>query len=209
MTVINTLFNLPAFILCASALQPWETWGHERIQLEDVSIHFRYSASGKQALPLAHGSPEHSLTWYRMGLLLAERYTVMAPDNRGEGDSSLSTSDNYTAPAGGEDLRAILDFLKINKTFVFAHHKGVGLATSLALEHPELIERLILAEYPLPSYEYTTEVTSTKLCRDWQLAFFAVLDAAQFFIQGREKQMLAWYFYHGSVSISTGKQYLS
>lgn len=182
------------------ALQAFETWGHERIQLSDVSIHFRYSASGKPPLLLVHGFPEHSRTWTTIGPILAEHYTVIAPDNRGAGDSSLSISDNYTAPAGGEDLRAILDFLNTTRVNVFAHDKGVGLATSLAIEHPELIERLVLAEYTLPGYGYSTSVTSPILYRDWQLAFFAVPDAAQFFIQGREKQMLAWYFYHGSYS---------
>lgn len=136
--------------MSSAALQSFDTWSHGRIQLEDVSIHFRYSASGKPPVMLVHGSPQHSRTWTHMGPMLAEHYTVIAPDNRGMGDSTLSASDNYTAPAAGEDLRAILDFLQINKTFVFAHDKGVGLATSLALENPSLIERIILAEYPLP-----------------------------------------------------------
>lgn len=67
----------------------------------------------------------------------------------------------------------------------------------------------MLAEYPLPGYGYgvTTPsegyvetVGSSQLYRDWQLTFFAVPDAAQYFIQGRERQMLEWYFYHGSYS---------
>jgi pimeloyl-ACP methyl ester carboxylesterase len=35
---------------------------------------------------------------------------------------------------------------------------------------------------------------------NWQLAFFAVPDAASFFIQDRVKEMLGWYFFHGSYS---------
>jgi pimeloyl-ACP methyl ester carboxylesterase len=192
-----------ALLLLAHAsygLQPFSQWGHERIQLTDVSIHFRYSASGKPPLLLVHGFPEHSPTWTEIGPILAEHYTVIAADNRGNGDSSLSVSDNYTAAAGGEDLRSILDFLNITKANVFAHDKGVGLASSLALEHPERINRLVLSEYPLPGFGYPTSVDSSNLYRDWQLAFFAVPDAAEYFIRGREKQMLAWYFYHGSYS---------
>ena len=200
MALLRTLIVHLAVIASVLALQPFHTWGHERIQLQDVSIHFRYSEGGKPPLLLVHGSPQHSLTWLHIGPILAENFTVIAPDNRGQGDSSLSPTENYTAPAGGEDLRAILNFLNITKTFVFAHDKGVGLATSLALEHPELIERLILAEYPLPGYGYSTEVTSPNIYYNWQLAFFAVPDAAQFFVQGREKEMLAWYFFHGSYS---------
>lgn len=36
--------------------------------------------------------------------------------------------------------------------------------------------------------------------RDWQLAFFSVPDVAEFFISGREREMLAWYFFHASYS---------
>lgn len=154
---------LLTFSAVAAALQPFDEWSHERIQLQDVSIHFRYSASGKPPLLLVHGFPEHSPTWTTIGPILAEHYTVIAPDNRGCGDSSLSASGNYTAPAGGEDLLAILNFLNITKVYMFAHDKGVGLASSLAFEHPERIARFALAEYPLPGFGYPTEVTSPSL----------------------------------------------
>jgi pimeloyl-ACP methyl ester carboxylesterase len=132
--------------------------------------------------------------------MLAEKYTIVAPDNRGMGESSLAASGNYTAAAGGEDHLALLNFLNISKAYVFAHDKGVGLAASLALERPDRVAKLVLAEYPLPGYGYPTSVVSTNPYMNWQLAFFAVPDAAQYFIQGREKEMLAWYFWHGSYS---------
>jgi pimeloyl-ACP methyl ester carboxylesterase len=126
--------------------------------------------------------------------------TVIAPDIRGCGDSSIPLSKNYTAAAAGADLKAILDYLNITSAYVFAHDKGVGLATSLAIEHPSLVEAIILAEYSLPGYGYPLSVASSSLYQNWQLAFFAVPDAAEFFIRGREKEMLSWYFFHASYS---------
>jgi pimeloyl-ACP methyl ester carboxylesterase len=106
---------------------------------------------------------------------------VIAPDIRGCGDSSIPLSKIYTAAAAGADLKAILDYLSINQTYVFAHDKGVGLASSLAIEHPDVVKQIILAEYILPGYGYPTSVS-------------------EYFIQGREKQMLSWYFFHSSYS---------
>lgn len=204
----------------ACALSDYDSWNHQRIQLQDVSIHFRYFGSGPSVL-LVHGFPQHSvcltyaspdhivkrtadpfmqLTWHTIGPILAQNYTVIAPDNRGSGASSLSATGNYTAAAGGEDLAAILDFLNINQTFVIAHDKGVGLATALALNHPSRISGLALIEYVLPGFGYQTTVTGPDLYQNWQLAFFAVPDAAEYFISGREKHMLAWYFWHASYS---------
>lgn len=196
-TISSALLSLSSL---ATALQPFHEWAHGRIQLAQVSIHFRYSASGKPPLLLIHGFPEHSPTWTHIGPILAEKYTVIAPDNRGMGESSLASDGNYSAAAGGEDHLALLNFLNISRTYLFAHDKGVGLATSLALEHPERIEKIALVEYVLPGLGYPTTVTSPDPYMNWQLAFFAVPDAAQFFIQGREREMLAWYFWHASYS---------
>ncbi|KAK3704857.1 hypothetical protein LTR37_013548 [Vermiconidia calcicola] len=67
-----------------------------------------------------------------------------------------TSASNYTAAAGASDLEAILNFLNINKTLILAHDKGVDLATSLALDTPELVDRIILAEYSPPGYGYST-----------------------------------------------------
>lgn len=196
-SLIASIFLLLTTTL--AALSNFDDWPHQRIQLEDVSIHFRYYGSGPPLL-LVHGFPQHSLTWHTIGPMLAQNYTVIAPDIRGMGDSSLSKTANYTARAAGSDLKAILDFLNIEQTYVFAHDKGGGLAASLAIEHPEVVARLILSEYPLPGFGYPTTVYSPDLFQNWQLAFFAVPDAAEFFISGKEKEMLSWYFFHASYS---------
>lgn len=196
-SALATIFCL--FSLSFAQLSNFDDWDHQRIQLEDVSIHFRYHGSGPPLL-LVHGFPQHSLQWHTIGPILAQNYTVIAPDNRGSGDSSLSKASNYTAAAAAVDLKAILDFLNITTSYVFSYDKGVGLAVSLAIEDPDLVDRMIIAEYPLPGYGYSTETTSTDLYQNWQLGFFAVPDAAEFFINGRVKEMLSWYFFHSSYS---------
>lgn len=101
------------------------------------------------------------------------------------------------------DLKGVLDFLNITETFVFSHDKGVGPATSLAIENPGLVKALGVSEYPLPGFGYEsawTPAPNWSLYQNWQLAFFSVPDAAEFFIRGREKEMLSWYFYHSSYS---------
>jgi pimeloyl-ACP methyl ester carboxylesterase len=201
--------HLPTLFMTALALVPttlglsnFDDWAHERVQIpsEKISLHFRYHGTGPPIL-LVHGYPQHSLMWHTIGPLLAQNYTVIAPDNRGMGNSALSLTNNYTAAAGGADLKAILDYLNITKTHVFAHDKGVGLAASLAIEHPEVVETLVLAEYPLPGFGYSTDaVHSRNPYANWHLSFFAVPDVAEFLIRGREREMLSWTFWHASYS---------
>ncbi|KAK0737197.1 Alpha/Beta hydrolase protein [Apiosordaria backusii] len=186
---------------CVS-LTKWDDWAHGRVALQDVSIHFRYAGSGPPLL-LIHGNPQYSLTWQWIGPILAESFTVIAPDNRGAGDSSIPPDGNYSATASAADLKGVLDFLNITETYVFSHDKGAGMAVALAIQYPSLVKRLGVSEYVLPGFGY--EAASTPgpywdLYGNWQLAFFSVPDAADFFIRGREREMLSWYFYHGSYS---------
>ena len=108
---------------------------------------------------------------------------------------------DFTSSTAAEDLKGILDFLNINQTYLVAHDKGCGQSAALAAKYPSIVKRAVFAEYPLPAFGYENtqpyELNNT-LYQNWQLAFFSVPDAAQYFIQGREKEMLAWYFFHSA-----------
>ncbi|KAI1374258.1 putative hydrolase [Hypoxylon crocopeplum] len=197
--------QLVAAVTAAQAtaeLTKWDDWEHGRVALEDVSIHFRYAGSGPPLL-LVHGNPQFSLTWQFIGPILAQNYTVIAPDNRGAGDSSIPPDGNYSATASAADLKGVLDFLNISSAYVFAHDKGVGMAVALAAQSPGLVKKLGLAEYVLPGFGYETAATPAPywdLYQNTQLAFFQIPDFAEFLMAGKERQFLQWYFYHGSYS---------
>lgn len=191
-----------AIIGLSHALTNFDDWAHQRIALQDVSIHFRYAGTGPPLL-LVHGNPQYSLTWRTIGPILAENYTVIAPDNRGAGESSLPPDGNYSAAASADDLKGVLDFLNVTSAYVFAHDKGVGMATALAAKYPDTVRRLGVSEYVLPGFGYEEASAPAPFWDtygNWQLAFFAVPDAAEFFISGKERQMLEWYFFHSSYS---------
>lgn len=57
---IITVASLP-FVSADTA--PFTDWEHGRVQLSNVSIHFRYAGSGPPLL-LVHGNPQHSVSFY-------------------------------------------------------------------------------------------------------------------------------------------------
>ncbi|KAL6900085.1 putative hydrolase [Trichoderma evansii] len=199
LAAVVTLALLP---LVSADSVPFTDWDHGRVQLSNVSIHFRYAGS-EPPLLLLHGSPQHSLAWHAMGPLLTPRFTVIAPDGRGAGDSSIPADDDYSAAAMASDIKGLLDFLQINQTLVFSHDKGAGVAAALAVLNPEYVTSLGISEYGLPGFGYeqvSDPAPDWNLYLNWQLAFFSVPDAAEFFICGRERDTLAWFFYHTSYS---------
>lgn len=101
-------------------------------------------------------------------------------------------------------MKGVLDFLNITQVYVVGHDKGVGISAALAANNRELVKRISLTEYPIPGfgvYEAAqTPAPEWTSYSNWQLAFFAIPEVAQYFLQGKERDYLTWYFYHASYS---------
>ncbi|KEJ96329.1 alpha/beta hydrolase [Pseudosulfitobacter pseudonitzschiae] len=109
---------------------------------------------GDPALPrllLLHGFPEYGGAWDDFAPLLAERYHVIAPDQRGYGRSwAPADVGAYTASALVSDMVALIG--DDGPVTVLGHDWGAGVAYALAFMDPELVSRLIIANgvHPAP-----------------------------------------------------------
>src|SRR5689334_6802932 len=95
------------------------------------------------ALPLLHGLGCTHRTWLPVLDSLASRYTVIAPDLLGHGDSDKPRAD-YTLGAFANGMRDLLTVLDIDKVTVVGHSFGGGVAMQFAYQFPERTERLVL-----------------------------------------------------------------
>lgn len=143
------------------------------------------------------------LTFHTVGPILAQNYTVIAVNLRGIAQSTIPRYNDHTAETLAEDLKGVLDFLKISKAYVFSHDQGGAPAAALSIKYPSLVQRVGISEFPLPGFGFETvwvPQANWDLYRQWQAAFLSVPEAAQHSIQGREREYLAWYFFHASYS---------
>jgi len=116
-------------------------------ELQHVSIHghevgFRRGGDGPVIL-LVHGIAGSSRTWREVMPALAERYTVIAPDLIGHGESAKPVGD-YSLGAYASGLRDLLGVLGIPSATIVGHSFGGGVAMQLAYQHPERCDRLVL-----------------------------------------------------------------
>jgi pimeloyl-ACP methyl ester carboxylesterase len=103
-----------------------------------------YRAAGKgPVLLLVHGMAGSSETWRHVMPALAERYTVLAPDLLGQGESAKPRGD-YSLGAHANMLRDLLDALGHERATVVGQSLGGGVAMQLAYQFPERCERLVL-----------------------------------------------------------------
>ena len=103
---------------------------------------FRMAGSGPVLL-LIHGIGDNSTTWHTVHSQLAQRFTVIAPDLLGHGQSDKPRAD-YSVAAYANGMRDLLSVLDIEKVTVVGHSLGGGVAMQFAYQFPQLVERLIL-----------------------------------------------------------------
>jgi pimeloyl-ACP methyl ester carboxylesterase len=103
---------------------------------------FRVAGSGP-ALLLIHGVGCNSTSWEPVHARLAQRFTVIAPDLLGHGESDKPNAD-YSLPAFANGMRDLLAVLGIDRVTVVGHSFGGGVAMQFAYQYPELVERVVL-----------------------------------------------------------------
>ena len=103
---------------------------------------FRIAGSGPVIL-LIHGIGDNSTTWTTVQAKLAQRFTVIAVDLLGHGQSDKPRAD-YSIAAYANGMRDLLSVLDIERATVIGHSLGGGVAMQFTYQFPQLVERLVL-----------------------------------------------------------------
>jgi haloacetate dehalogenase len=120
-----------------------------RVDTGEATLRVRHGGSGPPLL-LLHGHPQTHLMWHAVAPGLVERFTVVAPDLRGYGESSKpeTTADHepYSKRAMARDQVELMRQLGFERFSVCGHDRGARCAYRLALDRPECVERLAVLD---------------------------------------------------------------
>jgi pimeloyl-ACP methyl ester carboxylesterase len=119
------------------------------LELRELALHghriaYRQAGSGP-VIVLIHGITSDSRTWRRVMPYLAQRFTVIAPDLIGHGDSDKPKGD-YSLGAHASGVRDLLVALGHDRASFVGHSLGGGIAMQLSYQFPERCERLVLVD---------------------------------------------------------------
>ncbi|MFK4730317.1 alpha/beta hydrolase [Agromyces mediolanus] len=95
---------------------------------------------------LLHGYPQTSSMWRLVAPLLAERFTVVASDLRGYGDSAKPAGERYDKRAMAADQLALMRALGYERFAVVGHDRGGRVGHRLALDAPEAVSALAVLD---------------------------------------------------------------
>jgi pimeloyl-ACP methyl ester carboxylesterase len=114
---------------------------HE-MTLHGHRVSYRRGGRGPVLL-LLHGIANSSQTWEGVAPWLTDRFTLIAPDLLGHGESATPRGD-YSLGAHASGARDVLTALGIERVTVVGHSLGGGIAMQFAYLFPERCERLVL-----------------------------------------------------------------
>lgn len=145
------------------------------IQTSGTTIHGRRGGTGPPVL-LLHGIPQTHLMWHRVAPHLAERYSVIATDLRGYGDSGKppSTPDHqpYSMRAIARDQLELMRSMGYEQFRVVGHDRGARCAYRLALDEPEAVVRLAVMDV-IPSGDAWSRAERRFSLSYWVWSFLA------------------------------------
>jgi pimeloyl-ACP methyl ester carboxylesterase len=163
----------------------------ETTRTNGIDLHYVIGGQG-EPLVLLHGWPQTWYEYHRVMPRLAEQYTVIVPDLRGAGGSDAPAT-GYDKETMAEDLRGLLDHLKLDAVNLVGHDIGVMVAYPLAAKYPARVKRLVLAEAPIPGVEPGwTAASSLRFL--WHFGFHNERGLPELLTAGRERDYLLSFY---------------
>lgn len=184
------LSSVFAFHLCALSLTAAEepAIASRTANVDGLKLHYLTAGHGPTVI-LLHGYTQTSRMWKPIIPLLAERFTVIAPDLPGIGESDI--------PPGGIDMKtsairihALAKSLGVEKARVVGHDIGLMVAYAYAAQFPSETEKLALLDAFLPGVPGWEAVYNSP--QIWHFRFNG--EYPEKLVQGRERTYFEYFW---------------
>ncbi len=156
-----------------------------------VKIYYRDIGPRAEAVILLHGFPETGDAFAPAVAALGKRYRLIVPDLRGAGQSQRAAS-GYEKKTLATDVKELMDQLGIKRAHVIGHDIGARVAYAFAVQYPERLLSLTVAEAFIEGLAGTAEFKrfAPTNPRTQHFARFARVDEALAEYQGREEELV-------------------
>ncbi len=127
-------------------------------------------------LVLLHGYPQTHAMWHRMAPELAKSFTLVIPDLRGYGSSSIPGDSHdhftYSKRAMAQDVCDVMDALGHREFLICGHDRGGRAAYRLALDEPARVLRLAVLDI-VPTFDMWHRLTPALAMKTFHWTFLA------------------------------------
>jgi pimeloyl-ACP methyl ester carboxylesterase len=171
-----------------SAYAAAENIASHTAEVDGVKLHYLTAGHGP-ALILLHGYAETSLMWKPIIPVLAERFTVIAPDLPGIGDSAIP-NDGLDMKTAAIRMHALARSLGVQKSEVVGHDIGLMVAYAYAAQFPAEVTKLVVMDAFLPGVAGWEAIYNDP--NIWHFRFHGPTPEA--LVQGRERLFFEYFW---------------
>jgi len=126
---------------------PATPYWSRNIVLRRLRFHFlEWGNPGMPPIVLLHGGHQSAHSWDLVSLYLAQRYRVLALDQRGHGDSEWPRDAEYSNDAMSRDAEAFIAALDLRRPVLIGHSMGGRNALLLTRRNPSLLRALAIVD---------------------------------------------------------------
>jgi len=165
------------------------------LEVNGTALHYVRGGSGP-AILLIHGFPQDWYEWRKVMPILAKKYTVVAMDLRGAGESR-ATKDGYDVATMAEDVYQLAQKLKLERPYVAGHDIGGMVAYAFARLHPDYLRAALVLECPIPGIEPWEKIKAEPLL--WHVNFQETPELPEQLVMGRQTIYFGRFFKMGTV----------
>ena len=159
--------------------------------VDGVTIYYRDIGPRAEPVILLHGFPETGDAFAPVVAALGQRYRLVVPDLRGAGQSQRPPS-GYEKKTLATDVKQLMDQLKIERAHVVGHDIGARIAYAFAVQYPERVLSLTVAEAFIEGLAGTAEFKrfAPTNPRTQHFARFARVDESVAEYAGKEEELI-------------------
>jgi 3-oxoadipate enol-lactonase len=153
MKMSNIVVFLTVVLICSSTAGAQSKPQTGFVDVGNAQLYYEELGTGDPVV-MIHGGLLDRRMWDGQFVVFAQKHRIIRYDARGHG---LSKAGNGTF-SHHEDLKRLLDALKIEKAAIMGLSMGGYIAIDFALAYPERVNALILAAPGLTGYKFDSEV---------------------------------------------------
>src|SRR6267143_1699247 len=188
MRKLSLIFS--AIIFCFSSVKATDAIQARDAKIDNVQLHYLTAGKGPETVILLHGFAETSRMWRPLISKLSEKFTVIAPDLPGIGDSSIPADNKIDMISAAKQIHDLVRSLKIEKARVVGHDIGLMVAYAYAAQFPNETEKLAVMDAFLPGVEGWEAIYDAP--NVWHFRFNG--EYPEKLVQGRERTYFEYFW---------------
>ena len=151
MRQLHMMMLLMCYVFASISADQGGDFNSGYLEVENGKLYYEMAGQGDDTIVFIHDGLVHADVWNEQYSTFSEKFRVVRYDRRGYGRSPMP-EEPYS---NTEDLREVLDALKIDKAVLIGMSAGGGLAIDFTLSHPDRVSSLVVVGAVVSGFGYS------------------------------------------------------